>query len=211
MKMRKPFYIFVLVCAASAGASAASADSAVTLNFSETTVINGTTQGIDPTVPLAAEILEPAHGALITSATLRDVAIEGEDWKSAEVRTGALHLPQPPKRASFGSPFRYDHQARIFVVKDVARRDPDSLAAAMRELFLAAGGGALGLFTAVKALRDTEARIAQPLADAGLALYAQHVDRLDTGALVDLFRAEENACLLGTDALRDGVDRKSVV
>jgi ATP-dependent DNA helicase DinG len=62
------------------------------------------------------------------------------------------------------------------------------------------------LFTAVRALRDTEARIAQPLADAGLSLYAQHVDRLDTGALVDLFRAEENACLLGTDALRDGVD-----
>ena len=39
-----------------------------------------------------------------------------------------------------------------------------------------------------------------------MPLYAQHVDRMDTGALVDLFRAEENACLLGTDALRDGVD-----
>jgi ATP-dependent DNA helicase DinG len=68
------------------------------------------------------------------------------------------------------------------------------------------GGGALGLFTAVRALRAVEERIAAPLADAGLTLYAQHVDRLDTGALVDLFRAEENACLLGTDALRDGVD-----
>jgi len=161
---------------------------------------------VDPTVPLAAEILEPAHGVLITSATLRDVAVEGEDWRSAEVRTGALHLPQPPRRASFGSPFRYDQQARIFIVKDVIRRDADSLAGAMRELFLASGGGALGLFTAVKSLRDTEARITQPLADAGISLYAQHVDRLDTGALVDLFRAEENACLLGTDALRDGVD-----
>ena len=161
---------------------------------------------IDPTIPLASEILEPAHGALITSATLRDAGAEGLDWQSAEVRTGALHLPQPPRRASFGSPFRYDEQARIFVVKDVPRRDADALAAAMRELFLASGGGALGLFTAVRALRDTEARIAQPLADAGLSLYAQHVDRLDTGALVDLFRAEENACLLGTDALRDGVD-----
>jgi ATP-dependent DNA helicase DinG len=73
-------------------------------------------------------------------------------------------------------------------------------------LFLAAGGGALGLFTAVRALRETAQRIAEPLAQAGLALYAQHVDRLDTGALVDLFRVEENACLLGTDALRDGVD-----
>ena len=163
---------------------------------------------VDPTVPLAAEILEPAHGALITSATLRDTVTDDAEqhWQSAEVRTGALHLPQPPRRASFGSPFRYDQQARIFVVTDVPRRQPEALAAAMRELFLASGGGGLGLFTAVRALRDTEARIAQPLADAGIPLYAQHVDRLDTGALVDLFRAEENACLLGTDALRDGVD-----
>jgi ATP-dependent DNA helicase DinG len=163
---------------------------------------------VDPTVPLAAEILEPAHGAVITSATLRDTGEENIDqhWQSAEVRTGALHLPQPPRRASFNSPFRYEDQARVFVVKDVARREPQALAGAMRELFLASGGGALGLFTAVRALRETEARISQPLADAGIALYAQHVDRLDTGALVDLFRAEENACLLGTDALRDGVD-----
>jgi ATP-dependent DNA helicase DinG len=62
------------------------------------------------------------------------------------------------------------------------------------------------LFTAVRTLRAVEQRIAAPLADAGISLYAQHVDKLDTGALVDLFRAEENACLLGTDALRDGVD-----
>jgi ATP-dependent DNA helicase DinG len=161
---------------------------------------------IDPTIPLTAEVLAPAHGALITSATLRDAQGVDGDWQSAEVRTGALHLPEPPRRASFGSPFKYDEQARIFVVRDVARRDPAALAAAYRELFLAAGGGALGLFTSVRMLRAVESRIAAPLAEAGLTLYAQHVDRLDTGALVDLFRAEENACLLGTDALRDGVD-----
>ena len=160
---------------------------------------------IDPTIPLSTEVLLPAHGALITSATLRDAESAG-DWASAEVRTGAHHLPEPAKRASFGSPFRYESQARIFIVKDVNRRDAEQCAAAIRELFLASGGGALGLFTAVRALRAVESRIAAPLADAGLTLYAQHVDRLDTGALVDLFRAEENACLLGTDALRDGVD-----
>jgi ATP-dependent DNA helicase DinG len=160
---------------------------------------------IDPTIPLAGEVLANAHGALITSATLRDAG-EADDWQSAEVRTGAAHLPEPPKRASFGSPFRYAEQARIFVVKDVNRRDIDQIAAAYRELFLAAGGGALGLFTAVRTLRAVESRISAPLSDAGLTLYAQHVDKLDAGALVDLFRAEENACLLGTDALRDGVD-----
>ncbi|HTQ15300.1 MAG TPA: helicase C-terminal domain-containing protein [Rhizomicrobium sp.] len=161
---------------------------------------------VDPTIPLASQVLAPAHGALITSATLRDLAPDADDWQSAEVRTGAAHLPEPPRRASFGSPFRYGERARIFIVRDVNRRDADQLASAYRELFLAAGGGALGLFTAVRALRGVEAAIAGPLADAGINLYAQHVDRLDTGALVDLFRAEENACLLGTDALRDGVD-----
>ncbi|HZD24969.1 MAG TPA: helicase C-terminal domain-containing protein, partial [Alphaproteobacteria bacterium] len=33
-----------------------------------------------------------------------------------------------------------------------------------------------------------------------------HVDSLDTASLIDIFRAEENACILGTDAIRDGVD-----
>jgi ATP-dependent DNA helicase DinG len=161
---------------------------------------------VDPTIPLAMEVLTPAHGALITSATLRDAGMGEEDWQAAEVRTGAHHLLEPPRRASFGSPFRYSEQARIFIVRDVERRNVDALASAMRELFLSAGGGAIGLFTAVRALRAVEERIHAPLADAGLPLYAQHVDRLDAGALVDLFRAEENACLLGTDALRDGVD-----
>ncbi len=161
---------------------------------------------VDPTIPLATEVLAPAHGALITSATLRDLNVGAEDWASADIRTGAHHLPLPPKRAQFGSPFAYGEQARIFIVRDVNRRDVEQVAAAYRELFLASAGGGLGLFTAVRALRAVEARIQAPLEEAGISLYAQHVDKLDTGALVDLFRAEENACLLGTDALRDGVD-----
>lgn len=161
---------------------------------------------VDPTIPLANEVLAQAHGALITSATLRDAGLGDDDWQSAEVRTGALHLPEPARRASFGSPFAYGEQSRVFIVKDVERRNLEQLSSAIRELFLATGGGALGLFTAVRALREVEKRIAAPLAAAGLTLYAQHVDKLDTGALVDLFRSEENSCLLGTDALRDGVD-----
>ncbi|MBV9540176.1 MAG: ATP-dependent DNA helicase, partial [Alphaproteobacteria bacterium] len=83
---------------------------------------------VDPTVPLARDVLAPAHGALITSATLRDIGEGVDDWQSAEVRTGAGHLPEPPKRASFGSPFNYAEQARIFIVKDVNRRDVDQIA-----------------------------------------------------------------------------------
>lgn len=163
---------------------------------------------IDPSKPFAEEVLSAAHGVLITSATLRDEAGQNEDadWAAAEQRTGAHHLPVPPQRFSFGSPFSYGDQARIFVVRDVSRRDIEAQSAALRELFLAAGGGALGLFTAVRTLKGVEARLRAPLSAAGLTLYAQHIDRIDTGALVDLFRSDENSCLLGTDALRDGVD-----
>jgi ATP-dependent DNA helicase DinG len=82
----------------------------------------------------------------------------------------------------------------------------DQVAAAYRELFVASRGGALGLFTAISRLRAVHKRLSVPLAQKGLSLYAQHVDPMDTGTLVDMFRAERDACLLGTDAVRDGVD-----
>ncbi len=44
------------------------------------------------------------------------------------------------------------------------------------------------------------------LARVGLPLLAQHVDPIDTGTLVDIFRDDPRSSLLGTDALRDGVD-----
>ena len=50
------------------------------------------------------------------------------------------------------------------------------------------------------------ARIADRLARAGLPLLAQHVDPIDAGTLVDIFRDDPCTSLLGTDALRDGVD-----
>ena len=50
------------------------------------------------------------------------------------------------------------------------------------------------------------ARIAPELEAAGIPLYAQHVDAMGNATLVDIFRTEEASCLLGTDAMRDGVD-----
>jgi ATP-dependent DNA helicase DinG len=160
---------------------------------------------VDPTEPLAAAVLAPAHGVLVTSATLTDGSLT-DPFALAEMRTGSARFADRPKTLKLASPFDYQKNARALVVTDVARDDPRQVAAAMRELFIAAGGGALGLFTAIRRLRSAHERIAGPLADRGLALYAQHVDPLEAGALVDIFRVEEDACLLGTDAVRDGVD-----
>ena len=162
---------------------------------------------IDPTIPFAAIMAENAHGLLVTSATLTDAAGEGgRDWEMAERLSGATHLPRPAIRAQVTSPFDYREITRIFVVRDVARNDPAQVAAAYRELFLASGGGALGLFTAIQRLRMVHERILAPLDAAGIPLYAQHIDGLNPTTLVDIFRHEEDSCLLGTDAIRDGVD-----
>ena len=194
---------------------------------------------LDPTEPFVNSVIKPAHGAVITSATLRDslgvpnaanddpepsssgdratpvalmipsatgVARSNETpatWFAAEARTGTRHLLAPAMRAAMASPFDYASATRVLIVKDVPRDDTDQVSAAYRELFLAAGGGALGLFTAIGRLRAVHQRIAQPLEDANLPLYAQHVGGMDAATLVDIFRAEEHSCLLG--------DRKSVV
>ena len=160
---------------------------------------------VDPTEPLAAAVLRPAHGVLVTSATLSDPGHE-HPFALAEMRTGAARMDDAPKILRVASPFDYARNSLAIVVTDVGKNDPRQVAAAMRELFLAAGGGALGLFTAIRRLKAVHQRMAGPLADKGISLYSQHVDALEVGALVDIFRAEEDSCLLGTDAVRDGVD-----
>ncbi len=159
---------------------------------------------LDPTQPFAATVAAAAHGVLITSATLRDGA-EAAAWDAAEARVGASHLPTPAIRVAVASPFDYAQQTRAFIVNDVAS-DLPGLAAAFRTLFLAAGGGGLGLFTAISRLQAVHARIAPALEAAGIPLLAQHVDGMDNATLVDVFRTETDSCLLGTDAMRDGVD-----
>ncbi|MGN6620373.1 MAG: ATP-dependent DNA helicase [Sphingomonas sp.] len=157
---------------------------------------------LDPTRPFAETVLKSAHGALVTSATLR----AGGDWSVADARSGAPHLAHPAQHFEAPSPFDYAAHAEVLIVTDVKRGDTASLANAYGRLIVAAGGGTLGLFTAIRRLRSVHSGIADRLAREGLPLHAQHVDPIDTGTLVDIFRDDPHASLLGTDALRDGVD-----
>ena len=162
---------------------------------------------LDPMKPFARVVLEPSHGVMVTSATLKDGhSGDANDWGSAIARSGAPHVAVAPRLSAFDSPFDYAAQAEVLIVTDVPKGDLAALAGAYAQLILAAGGGVLGLFTAIRRLRAVHGRIADRLARAGLPLYAQHVDPIDTGTLVDIFRDDARASLLGTDALRDGVD-----
>lgn len=157
---------------------------------------------LDPMRPFATTVLEPAHGALITSATLRF----GNDWEAAKQMTGTAQAPARVSTFLAQSPFDYAAQAKVLIVNDITKGDLPALALAYARLIEASEGGALGLFTSIRRLRQVNARIIDHLNTQNLPLYAQHVDPMDTGTLVDIFRADARSTLLGTDALRDGVD-----
>src|SRR5262249_14147742 len=132
---------------------------------------------VDPTEPLAHAVLKEADGVIVTSATLKDRPPEiPDDWANAEMRTGVVHLPYPVRRAPAARLSVCRVMRRITVVTHVHGEDLDQVAAAYRELFLASGGGGLGLFTAISRLRAVHKRLLKPLAAKGLTLYAQHAD-----------------------------------
>ncbi len=163
---------------------------------------------LDPTEPFANFVLTPSDGVALTSATLRDNSPDIiSDWKLAETRMGTNHVSSVnPTRFDILSPYSYNKQTRIIIVTDVLKNNIEQVALAYRELFLASRGGALGLFTAISRLRVVYKNIAPVLDKLGLSLWAQHVDPLDNATLVDIFRGDKDSCLLGTDAVRDGID-----
>ncbi|WP_234035747.1 ATP-dependent DNA helicase [Erythrobacter insulae] len=167
---------------------------------------------LDPMKPFAKVVLEPAHGVMLTSATLTDrIGSQAGDaqetkWESAIARSGAAHVEAQPMLSAAQSPFDYAARAEVLIITDVKKGDLPGLAGAYARIIEASEGGVLGLFTAIRRMRAVHGRIADRLAREGLPIYAQHVDPIDTGTLVDIFRDDPRASLLGTDALRDGVD-----
>ncbi len=163
---------------------------------------------IDPTKPFAELVAKPAHGVLVTSATLTDSSGDAvKDWEAAEARTGSAHLA----RARLS-------RARAIAVRlcapdpRVHRHRPEPQRHGRRGGRLPRAVPGVGRRRARPVHRDSApARRAQAHRRAArrsrvAACLAQHVDGMDTATLVDIFRAEEDACLLGTDAVRDGVD-----
>lgn len=165
---------------------------------------------LDPTESLANIVFKPTSGVLITSATLRDNANlnhnDSDSWKTAYARMGAGWLDEKPRTLSVASPFDFKQQSKLFIITDVNKNSVAQVTAAFRELFLSAQGGGLGLFTAINRLTAVYNGLYGPLAAQNIQLYAQHISDIDTGTLTDMFRQNTHSCLLGTDAVRDGID-----
>ena len=162
----------------------------------------------NPMEPFGGSLRHTIHGAVMTSATLRTHKGENEnDWIEATQILGTEHLSNlAPTRIDLPSPFHYADQSRVFVVTDVDKNNAMEVANAYKAIFEASNGGGLGLFTSIHRLRQTYRATQDVLERQGIPLYAQHMHDIDIGTLTDMFRDDERACLLGTDAVRDGID-----
>ena len=162
----------------------------------------------NPMEPFGNSIRHTAHGLIMTSATIRTQKGDNEvDWIEAEQSLGVSHLTSmTPSKIDLPSPFQYASQSKIIIVTDVNKANTMEIANAMKAIFQTSNGGALGLFTSIQRLRQTYKSIADALGRQSIPLYAQHENDIDIGTLTDMFRDDHNACLLGTDAVRDGID-----
>ena len=177
---------------------------------------------LDPSQAFAKYVLASMHGVAITSATLRDetlkeevedkhlheegMVIDEESWRAARHTLGAAHLPHPAFLSQHESPFDYKQQTRIFIVNDLSRDRIEGVAAAMASLMTAIEGGALGLFTSIQRLKQAYPHLRKRMHKADIPIYAQHVEAMNLATLLQLFREEPHSVLIGTDAVRDGVD-----
>ena len=152
----------------------------------------------------------PQKAVLLTSASLEISDQRSQNF--AYMRTGLqhLHFKNQPVTAlhaqGFCSPFDYANKACAYLATDVNYRDEKAVAAAMQALFLASRGGALGLFTAIRRAKFCYSAIKEVLKNNEITLYSQHDDQAGNMLLTECMRAQRNACLLATDAFRDGVD-----
>ncbi len=156
----------------------------------------------DPTKQFCKSILDSSDGILITSATLLD----GQDWNMATMRTGLNHIKTIPTKIALASPFNYKKQTRVYIISDIDKNNTLEVAKAYKDLMIASGGGGLGLFTSIAKLKRVYKELLGMPQLNKLNIFAQHADNIDVGTLLDIFREDKNSCLLGTDAVRDGID-----
>ena len=160
---------------------------------------------IDVGPVLREQLFERVPSVIMTSATLA-VGAKG----SFDFFRSRIGLTQA-ETLSVGSPFNYREQARLVLVEDMPdptgnKREYERKAIELIRRYVArTDGHAFVLFTSYEMLRQAAAELTPWLAERNLALYSQS-DGLPRSQMVERFKANPRAVLLGTDSFWQGVD-----
>lgn len=159
---------------------------------------------------LHARVLDAHRAVVLTSATLR----VGGSFDFHAGHLGMDHVA-PARRSdpiAFGSPYDYRSALRFFVpLGDQARLSPDSevaslaIARILLSISLALGGRTLALFHSRARMTRTAERVRPILAREGVIALCPGPDG-PPARVLERFRAEERAVLLGSRAFFEGID-----
>jgi ATP-dependent DNA helicase DinG len=144
------------------------------------------------------------RSVVMTSATLATADDNFSFFRSRIGLTGGLSV-------RVGSPFNYQEQAKLVVVKDLPdpSRDRSSFEKALPEQLRRfvghTGGHAFVLFTSYGLLRSCADALTPWLAAKNITLYSQAGTQSRT-QLLDAFRRADRGVLFGTDSFWQGVD-----
>jgi ATP-dependent DNA helicase DinG len=143
------------------------------------------------------------HSGVVLSATMG----VGTDFSFV---TNELGMTNPAKFDA-GSPFNYPQQARLFIPDGFdpsPRNTPRWRVQAqetMKRLVLAAGGGALLLFTSTSAMKEAYAALSMTFENAGLRTLIQGGD-LNNRQIAETFKEDVNSVLFGLESFATGFD-----
>ncbi|MDO5673104.1 MAG: ATP-dependent DNA helicase [Actinomycetaceae bacterium] len=155
---------------------------------------------LDVAEDIAQELWE-GRGVILTSATLN----LGGSFEPIAAKTGMTRLSQPWKHLDVGTPFELQKQGILYTAGHLPPPGRDGIDPQvweeMADLVSASGGGMLGLFSSHKAAQHAASYLR---AETDYPIFAQGDDQLST--LLEEFRNDERACLVGTLSLWQGVD-----
>ncbi|MBK8025927.1 MAG: DEAD/DEAH box helicase family protein [Chloroflexi bacterium] len=145
---------------------------------------------------------EAKRSVILTSATLR----ANGDFKFIQDRLGAENIDT----IEIGSPFNYKSSTLVFLPEDMPdpndkQRYQHQVERTLIDLASALNGRILALFTSYAHLRQTAYAITPRLALGNIAVYDQS-DGSSRQALLDGFKSDERAILMGTRSFWEGVD-----
>jgi len=160
---------------------------------------------IDVGPALREQLYDKTRSVVMTSATLA-VGRSG----SFDFFKSRIGLTQG-RALRLGSPFDFRRQAQLIVVRDMpdpvgAKNDFERLCTSMIQRYVArTDGRAFVLFTSYALMRRVASELSHWLTQNDLAMYCQ-ADSLPRHLMLERFKANPRAVLLGTDSFWQGVD-----
>ncbi len=142
---------------------------------------------------------------LLTSATLKSPL----QHESSLIAKYGLNNDEFIKTKQFfiDSDFNYKENSLVLIINDFNKASSVlEKTYAIKDLITASNGGALALFTSISRLKQSYEILSKLLQGDNLSVLAQHVNKQELYSLLQMFKEDTNSTLLGTDAIRDGID-----